>query len=69
MPGIRTTGVRAALFTAPLVAVALLGTGVAPAGATGSASHHTGKSLTCRGRASTRMPSSATGPRPSSTRR
>ncbi|GGK22363.1 hypothetical protein GCM10011583_62920 [Streptomyces camponoticapitis] len=50
MPGIRTTSVRAALFTAPLVAVALLGTGVAPAGATGSASHHTGKSLTCRGK-------------------
>lgn len=49
---IRTTSARAALFTAPLVAVTLLGTAVAPAGATSHHPHHPGhpgKSLTCRG--------------------
>ncbi|NJP99893.1 SRPBCC family protein [Streptomyces zingiberis] len=49
MPAIRSTGVRAALVTAPLVAVAVLGTSVAPAGATGTAPRTTGTSLTCRG--------------------
>ncbi|MGW0811837.1 SRPBCC family protein [Streptomyces viridiviolaceus] len=47
MPGIRITSIRASLFTVPLVAVGLLGTAVAPAGATTS---HPAESLTCRGK-------------------
>ncbi|MFI5617692.1 SRPBCC family protein [Streptomyces sp. NPDC051567] len=46
---IRDTGVRAALFTVPLV-LGLLGTAAAPAGATGSPASHPGNSLTCRGK-------------------
>ncbi|MFI9235494.1 SRPBCC family protein [Streptomyces sp. NPDC053079] len=46
MSGIRSTRIRAALFTAPLVAIGILGTAVVPAGATTS---HPAKSLTCRG--------------------
>ncbi|MFH8349564.1 SRPBCC family protein [Streptomyces sp. NPDC018045] len=45
MSGIRSTGVRAALFTVPL-ALGLLGTAVVPAGATS----HPDKPLTCRGK-------------------
>ncbi|MFE5856100.1 SRPBCC family protein [Streptomyces sp. NPDC056500] len=45
MPGIRNTGIRAALFTVPLV-IGLLGTAVTPAGA---APPRTEKPLTCRG--------------------
>ncbi|MEU9484057.1 SRPBCC family protein [Streptomyces decoyicus] len=54
MSGIRSIGIRAALFPLPLV-IGLLGTAAAPAGAVGShTSHvsytsHPGKSLTCRG--------------------
>ncbi|MEV6684511.1 SRPBCC family protein [Streptomyces sp. NPDC051130] len=46
MTGIRRTGIRAALFTVPLV-VGVLGAAALPAGA--AASHHPPKSLTCRG--------------------
>ncbi|WP_148588078.1 SRPBCC family protein [Streptomyces sp. WAC01526] len=49
MSGIRSTGVRAALFTAPLL-LGLLGTAAAPAGAVGSHTSHPDKSLTCRGK-------------------
>lgn len=49
MSGIRSTGVRAALFTAPLL-LGLLATAAAPAGAVGSHTSHPGKSLTCRGK-------------------
>ncbi|MFE4534609.1 SRPBCC family protein [Streptomyces scopuliridis] len=45
MSGIRGTSVRAALFTVPLAVAGVLGTAVAPAGAT----PHPDKSLTCRG--------------------
>ncbi|WP_329026256.1 SRPBCC family protein [Streptomyces sp. NBC_00690] len=45
MPGIRNTGIRAALFTVPLV-IGLLGAAVTPAGATPP---HPVKPLTCRG--------------------
>ncbi|AQU67477.1 SRPBCC family protein [Streptomyces niveus] len=53
--GTRRTNVRAALFTAPLVVLGVLGTAVAPAGATpytphaSHTPHHPAKSLTCRG--------------------
>ncbi|MFC9227693.1 SRPBCC family protein [Streptomyces decoyicus] len=52
MSGIRSIGIRAALFPLPLV-LGLLGAAAAPAGAVGShSSHisHPGKSLTCRGK-------------------
>ncbi|WP_030993188.1 SRPBCC family protein [Streptomyces sp. NRRL S-1813] len=55
MSGIRSTGIRAALFPVPL-ALGLLGAAAAPAGAAGAAGSHTshasqpGKSLTCRGK-------------------
>ncbi|RYJ29257.1 putative polyketide cyclase [Streptomyces sp. L-9-10] len=45
MSRVRSTGVRAALFTVPLVVAGVLGTAAAPAGAT----PHPAKSLTCRG--------------------
>ncbi|MFD7118905.1 SRPBCC family protein [Streptomyces sp. NPDC059892] len=45
MSRIRSTGVRAALFTVPLVVAGVLGTAAAPAMAT----PHPGKPLTCRG--------------------
>ncbi|WP_058041138.1 SRPBCC family protein [Streptomyces roseifaciens] len=48
MSGIRSTRVRAALFTVPLVAIGLLGIAAAPAGAAATATHPV-KSLTCRG--------------------
>ncbi|MEU7136752.1 SRPBCC family protein [Streptomyces sp. NPDC046261] len=46
MPGIRSTRIRAALFAVP-VSLTLLGTAAVPADAT---AHHTGASLTCRGK-------------------
>ncbi|SPE47597.1 Polyketide cyclase / dehydrase and lipid transport [Streptomyces netropsis] len=46
MPGIRRTGLRAALSAIP-VSLTVLGTAVVPAGAT---AHHPGESLTCRGK-------------------
>ncbi|MFJ2776993.1 SRPBCC family protein [Kitasatospora sp. NPDC087315] len=49
MSGIRGTGVRAALFTVPLV-LGLLGAAAAPAGAAGSHTPRPGASLTCRGK-------------------
>ncbi|MGW3008657.1 SRPBCC family protein [Streptomyces sp. NPDC001219] len=49
MSGIRSTGLRATLFAAPL-ALAVLGAAAAPAGATGTHTSHPGKSLTCRGK-------------------
>ncbi|MFJ9950249.1 SRPBCC family protein [Kitasatospora sp. NPDC091207] len=48
MSGLRSTGLRAALFTAPLV-LGLLGTAAVPAGAADSPTAHPGTSLTCRG--------------------
>ncbi|MEU1820209.1 SRPBCC family protein [Streptomyces roseifaciens] len=51
MSGIRSTRntrMRAALFTVPLVAIGILGTAAAPAGAIAATSHPV-KSLTCRG--------------------
>ncbi|MEU4998101.1 SRPBCC family protein [Streptomyces sp. NPDC021622] len=45
MSRIRSTSVRAALFTVPLAVAGVLGTAAVPAGAT----PHPGKSLTCRG--------------------
>ncbi|MGV9264923.1 SRPBCC family protein [Kitasatospora sp. NPDC003701] len=48
MSGFRSTGARAALFTAPLV-LGLLGTAAAPATAAGSPGARPGTSLTCRG--------------------
>ncbi|MGW5860903.1 SRPBCC family protein [Streptomyces sp. NPDC055239] len=47
MSGIRSTSVRAALFTVPLAVAGILGTAVAPAAATPHPGN--GKSLTCRG--------------------
>ncbi|MEU8686597.1 SRPBCC family protein [Streptomyces sp. NPDC048611] len=49
MSGIRSTGLRATLFTVPL-ALAVLGAAAAPAGAAGAHTSHPGKSLTCRGK-------------------
>ncbi|UQW99435.1 SRPBCC family protein [Streptomyces sp. RerS4] len=48
MSGIRHTGLRAALFTIPLV-VGLLGAAALPAGAVASTDPRPAKSLTCRG--------------------
>lgn len=62
MSGVHSTGIPAALLTVPLV-LGLLGATAASAGAVGSHASHSGKSLTCRGRASTRTLSSAIGPR------
>ncbi|MEU5209932.1 SRPBCC family protein [Streptomyces sp. NPDC020742] len=49
MSGFRSTGIRATLFTVPL-ALGLLGTATAPAGATDSHTSHPGTPLTCRGK-------------------
>ncbi|MCX4679289.1 SRPBCC family protein [Streptomyces sp. NBC_01433] len=49
MPGIRGTGIRAALLTVPLL-LGLLGATAASAGAVDSHTSHPGKSLTCRGK-------------------
>ncbi|GHG74348.1 SRPBCC family protein [Streptomyces griseocarneus] len=46
MSGIRSTRARATLLTVPLVAIGVLGTAAAPAGA---ATSHPAKPLTCRG--------------------
>ncbi|MFE2728794.1 SRPBCC family protein [Kitasatospora sp. NPDC059327] len=48
MSGLRSTGLRAALVTAPLV-LGLLGTAAAPAGAADSPTTRHSTSLTCRG--------------------